>query len=238
MDLKGNSVMWLGHGTWLWTTDGGARVMVDPFLANNPSCPPEMRTPGRMDAVLVTHGHIDHIADLPALVEGTDTPVFASWEVGAYLIGQGVPNVTQMGCGGTVDAAGIAATMVTAVHGSGIGAPDNTMLQGGAAAGFMLEFPDGLVVYQAGDTDVFGDMALLAEIHRPDVAVLPVGGHFTMGPSRAAHAVRLLGVSKVLCGHFGTFPPLVGRPAELQELVGPDVEVPNLEPGSVFGAAA
>lgn len=123
MDLRGNSVTWLGHGTWLWTTSEGKRVMVDPFLANNPVCPDNLRSPGQMDAVLVTHGHIDHIADLPTLVEGTATPVVASWEVGAHLIGQGIENVIQMGCGGTVEVAGIKATMVTAVHGSGIGAP-------------------------------------------------------------------------------------------------------------------
>lgn len=237
MDLRGNSVTWLGHGTWLWTTSEGKRVIVDPFLGNNPTCPEDLREPD-VDAILVTHGHIDHIADLPPLAARTGAPVVASWEVGAHLIGQGVENVTQMGCGGTVEAAGVAATMVTAVHGSGIGAPDDTMLQGGAAAGSMIEFPDGLVVYQAGDTDVFGDMALLAELHAPEVAVLPIGGHFTMGPARAAVAVRLLGVTKVLCGHFGTFPPLVGRPAELQALTGASVEVPDLQPGDVFGAAS
>lgn len=237
MDLRGNTVTWLGHGTWLWETSEGKRVLVDPFLENNPSCPEDLRSP-EVDAILVTHGHVDHIADLPTLAEATGADVIASWEVGAHLIGQGVENVTQMGVGGTVDAAGVQATMTTAVHGSGIGAPDNTMLQGGAAAGFMLQFPDGLVVYQAGDTDVFGDMALLAEIHTPEVAVLPMGGHFTMGPKHGVHAVRLLGVKKVLCGHFGTWPPLAGRPAELRELVPGDVEVPDLEPGDRFGAGA
>ncbi len=235
MDLRGNSVTWLGHGSWLWTTSEGKRVIVDPFLENNPSCPEALRDPS-VDAILVTHGHMDHIADLPGLAaKNPDAPVIASWEVGAYLQGEGVGNVVQMGVGGTVDAAGIAATMVTAVHGSGIGAPDQAMLQGGVAAGYMLEFPDGLVVYQAGDTDVFGDMALLAEIHRPHVAVLPMGGHFTMGPSRGVHAVRLLGVKQVLCGHFGTWPPLAGRPAQLRALVPADVEVPELQPGDTFG---
>ena len=233
MDLKGNSVTWLGHGTWLWTTSEGKRVMVDPFLENNPSCPDEYKNPA-VDGVLVTHGHIDHIADLPSLVASSKPPVVASWEVGAHLIGQGIENVTQIGCGGTTTVAGVTATMVTAVHGSGIGAPDNTMLQGGAAAGYMIEFPDGLVAYQAGDTDVFGDMALLAEIHRPDVAVLPIGGHFTMDPSRAVHAIRLLGVTQVLCGHWGMFEALAGTPAELRGLVPAGVDVPDLEPGTTF----
>ncbi|MDH3724323.1 MAG: metal-dependent hydrolase [Thermoleophilia bacterium] len=238
MDLKGNSVTWLGHGTWLWTTSEGKRILVDPFLQNNPVCPDDLKQPGPVDGVLVTHGHIDHIADLVGFVGESETPVFASWEVGAYLIEQGAKAVTQMGIGGTIETAGVRATMVFAAHGSGIGDSEHTMSEGGGAAGFMLHFPDGLVAYHAGDTDVFGDMALLAEIHSPDVAILPIGDLFTMGPERAVHAVRLLGVKKVLCGHWGTFPPLTGTPGALRKLVPSDVEVPDLEPGSTFGASA
>ena len=235
MDLNGNSVTWLGHGTWLWTTSEGKRLLVDPFLENNPQCPEELKRPAPVDAVLVTHGHIDHIADLAGFVGDTGTPVIASWEVGAHLKGQGVGAVDQIGVGGTVEVAGVRATMVYANHGSGIGDPGATMAEGGVAAGYMLHFPDGLVAYQAGDTDVFGDMALLAEIHSPDVAILPIGDHFTMGPERAVHAVRLLGVGKVLCGHWGTFPVLTGRPEALRRLVPGDVEVPDLAPGDTFG---
>jgi L-ascorbate metabolism protein UlaG (beta-lactamase superfamily) len=101
----------------------------------------------------------------------------------------------------------------------------------GHEAGFVIEFADRLVAYHAGDTDVFGDMALIAEIYRPDVCVLPIGDHFTMGPRQAAHAVRLLGATQVICGHFGTFPPLIGTPAALRELAGPGVEIPDMTPG-------
>ena len=112
-----------------------------------------------------------------------------------------------MNMGGTVEVAGCKVTMVHAVHSCGLLDGDQ-IVEGGDPAGFIIEFPDGLVVYQAGDTDVFGDMALIGEIYKPDVAVLPIGDHFTMGPRQAAHAVRLLGVKQVISGHFGTFPVL------------------------------
>jgi L-ascorbate metabolism protein UlaG (beta-lactamase superfamily) len=136
-----------------------------------------------------------------------------------------------MNKGGTVEIAGVSATMVHAVH-SGAILDEGKIVEGGDAAGFVLEFPDGLVVYQAGDTDVFGDMGLIAEIYQPTVAVLPIGDHFTMGPRQAAHAVRILRVKQVIPGHFGTFPVLAGTPAALRALVSGDVEIPDMSPGT------
>jgi L-ascorbate metabolism protein UlaG (beta-lactamase superfamily) len=230
MDLKGNRVTWLGHGTWLWETSDGKRVLVDPFLSSNPSCPEHLKDPGHLDTILVTHGHFDHIADWRDATKGGPT-VVAIWEVGAYFLSQGVENVVQMNKGGTFAAPGVTVTMVDAVHSGGFTVEDGSHIEGGAPAGYVARFADGLCVYHAGDTDVMMDMQLIGEIDKPDVAVLPIGDHFTMGPSRAAHAVRLLGVKQVLCGHFATWPPLVGRPAELRDLVGPGVEVADLKPG-------
>jgi L-ascorbate metabolism protein UlaG (beta-lactamase superfamily) len=221
MDLKGNRVTWVGHGTWIWETSEGRRIMVDPWLEGNPAAPDELKQPGSLDAILITHGHFDHTGSAVEVITGSGAPAVALFDTAQRLEGQGCSGLIGMNKGGTVEVAGIRATMVNAVH----------SCEEGEAAGYVIEFPDGLVVYQAGDTDVFGDMALIGELYHPEVAVLPVGGHFTMGPRQAAHAVRLLGVRQVICGHFGTFPLLAGTPAQLRELVGPDVEVPDMTPG-------
>lgn len=230
MDLKGNAVTWVGHGTWIWETSEGKRIMVDPWLEGNPSCPDELKDPGRLDAVLMTHGHFDHVGSAVDVIAKTGAQTVAIFETAHYLESKGCENVVPMNKGGTVAVAGVRATMVNAIHSGGI-MEDGKLIEGGDPAGFIIEFPDGLVVYQAGDTDVFGDMALIAEIYNPTVAVLPIGDHFTMGPRQAAHAVRLLGVKQVLSGHFGTFPVLVGTPAELRKLVDSDVDVPDMTPG-------
>ena len=240
MDLKGNAVTWLGHGTWLWETSEGKRLLVDCWLEGNPATPDEYKDPAalNLDGILITHGHFDHVgqggAEAVRVIQGSGAPAFALFEVAVYLGGKGV-EVTGFNIGGSVEVAGVTATMVQGVHSAGITGDDGAMVEGGVPVGYVLTFPDGLVVYQAGDTDVFGDMALIAEIDPLDVAVLPVGDFYTMGPKRAAHAVRLLKAPQVLCGHFGTIPALAGTPAALREFVGGGVDIPDISPGDRLG---
>jgi L-ascorbate metabolism protein UlaG (beta-lactamase superfamily) len=230
------SITWYGHGTWGHVTPGGVRILVDPWLGGNPSCPEQLKRPEQVDVILVTHGHGDHISDVKEVAARTGAQVLAKYEVATWLGGQGVENVTGFNTGGRVDARGVGFTMTNAVHSGGIVGPDGEITTyGGEPAGYVIHLENGANVYQAGDTAIHSDMALLADLYRPELAILPIGDLFTMGPFQAAHAVRLLGVQEVLGGHWGTFPALTGTPAGLREELGKlglgNVTVHELAPG-------
>jgi L-ascorbate metabolism protein UlaG (beta-lactamase superfamily) len=179
--------------------------------------------------MVVTHGHGDHVADAAEVAKATNCKVITTYEVANWLGAQGVSadNLVGFGKGGTYELEGIAFTMVHAEHSAGL--PDGSY--GGEPVGFVITFENGFKVYFSGDTDVFGDMALIGELERPEVAFLSIGDFYTMGPRRAAKAVQLLGVKTVVPMHFGTFPALHGTPAQLEELAGPGVTVLAIKPG-------
>lgn len=234
---SGVELTWLGHATFLITTPGGQRVLVDPWIQGNPACPESLKDPGAADTILVTHGHFDHAGEVPGVARSTGAArVVCIFETAQYFRSQGVETCVDMNKGGTVDCGGVKATMTSADHSCGITADDGSIIYGGDAAGFVLECENGYRIYHAGDTNVFGDMSLIGRLYRPDLALLPIGGHYTMGPREAALAVELLGVRRVVPMHFGTFPILTGTPDALRrEASGVEgLDVIEMEPGDTL----
>ncbi|NQV07293.1 metal-dependent hydrolase [bacterium] len=229
MDLNGLELTWLGHAAFRLKTPDGTIAYIDPWLEGNPSCPDSEHHPDRVDAVYLTHGHFDHFGSTMELA-ALGAQIFCIHEIAVHLEGAGVTSMVGANKGGTVAGPGdIAATMTDAVHSSGISG-ETGIVAGGEAGGWVLAFPGGPTIYHAGDTSVFGDMTLIGEMSTPDIALLPIGGHFTMGPVGAARAARMLGVATVIPMHYGTFPILAGTPDELRvELDGSGIEVVDLE---------
>jgi L-ascorbate metabolism protein UlaG (beta-lactamase superfamily) len=230
--LLGTRITWLGHATVLVQTAKGTNLLIDPFIAQNPKFPRSFDLPSKIDYVLLTHGHGDHISDVVPVAKKHGSTVVAIYELADYVARQGVDRDKTIGMnlGGTVQLGDVAASMVDAKHSSGAEDENGTHYVG-VAAGFVLTIADGPVLYHAGDTHVFGDMRLIGDLYRPQVAMLPIGGHFTMGPREAALAVRYLGAKTILPLHFGTFPPLKGTPEELSKLVDPGIEILAWKPG-------
>lgn len=231
---NGISFTWLGHGTFLINWEGKT-ILIDPWVMNNPACPDQYKTFDSIDLCLITHGHFDHIGDAVALCKQHKPQTVGIFELTNWLERKGVGNLVGMNKGGTIDWQGLKITMVHADHSCGITEDDGSIVYGGEAVGFILTFPNGFKVYHAGDTNVFGDMALIQELYEPDLALLPIGDHFTMGPRECAKAVSLLKAKTVIPMHFGTFPLLTGSPAELQErCAGSGTQIIELQPGETY----
>ena len=227
------SITWLGHSTFLLDLPGGTRILTDPWLGN-PRCPASFSKPeqlGRVTLILVSHGHSDHVTDAIPVARATGAPVVCLFEVGEWLRSKGVQNVRDMGIGGTQDVDGIRVTMTQAVH-SGSYSEGEALVYLGGAAGFIVRIHEVPTIYFAGDTALFGDMKIIRDLYAPEIAFLPIGDHYTMGPDTAAIAADWLGVRQVVPMHWGTFPLLHGHPDRLEEhLKGTNIEVLRLERG-------
>jgi L-ascorbate metabolism protein UlaG (beta-lactamase superfamily) len=210
LDLKGNHITYFGHATFSLTTPSGQVALIDPFVTSNPACPASVRTVPKLDVIFVTHAHGDHFADFLALAKQHKPKIVAIFETCLWIDGKGFGNETNpMGKGGSQKVGEFEVTMTHAFHSNSID-ENGVRHNAGEPAGYVIRMPGGFTLYHAGDTAVFGDMKIIGELYEPNVAMLPIGDRFTMGPREAAYATRLLGVKHVIPMHYATFPFLTG----------------------------
>lgn len=231
---KKTEVLWLGQSATRITTPGGKVIMIDPFLTKNPKTPDKWKNLdelGKIDLILVTHAHGDHLGDAPDLAKKHNVPMIGPAGLNDTLVALGIlpPELApRMNKGGTVTPLGpdIKITMVRAEHSSELvwrnpATDKNETHVGGEPAGFIIELENGFKIYHMGDTGLFGDMKLIAEHYRPDLLLIPIGGHFVMNPADAAFATKnYLKPKFAVPIHYGTFPQLKGTPAEYTKALG------------------
>lgn len=231
----GMQITWLGHSTFLIKTPSGKRVLIDPWVMNNPACPANLKQLPSVDTMLITHAHYDHIGDAIEIAKRHRPQIAAIFEACHWLGTKGVENCSAMNKGGGQTVGDIHVTMTHAVHSCGITDGDQ-IIYGGEAAGYVVELENGFRLYHSGDTAVFGDMRIIGELYRPDLVMLPIGDLFTMSPREAAYAINLLNARRVIPMHWGTFPALTGTPAALREATREvkGLEIIEMKPGETL----
>jgi L-ascorbate metabolism protein UlaG (beta-lactamase superfamily) len=233
LDTKGNKITFFGHATFSLTTRSGEVGLIDPFVMSNPKCPEALKKLPRLDAIFVSHAHADHFADLVPIAKQHRPQIAAIFETCLWLGTKGLEKEARpMSKGGTQKIGDFEVTMTHAFHSNGIEDGDK-VVYGGEPAGLVIRMSGGFTVYHAGDTALFGDMKLIGELYKPDIALLPIGDLFTMGPRDAAYALRLLGVKHAVPMHYGTFSVLSGTAEafqhEARDIAGLEIHV--LKPG-------
>lgn len=242
-------VLWMGQAAFKITTPQGKVIVIDPFLVKNPKTPAkykDLKALGNVDMILVTHGHFDHIADAPELAKITGARLLLNADMGHTFDALGWVSMKQMvrfNKSGPIQpiGGGITVTMVHAEHSSEVVHVDpeskkKMVLPGGEPAGYIIKLENGFTIYHAGDTGVFSDMKFIGDYYKPDLALLPIGGHFTMDPTHAAYATRtMLKPKHVVPMHYGTFPPLKGTPEEFKKALGKTrTKVHAMQPGDTL----
>lgn len=233
LDTKGNRITYLGHSTFSLTTPSGHVAIVDPWVKTNPRCPEALKNVPRLDVIFLTHMHGDHSGDLLALAKQHRPKIVTIFETYLWLASKGFENEgCPMGKGGSQEVGEFEVTMTHAFHSNSID-EDGVRLNAGEPAGYVIRMPGGFTIYHAGDTALFGDMKLIGELYKPELAMLPIGDRFTMGPREAACAIKLLGAQHVIPMHYLTFPMLTGTVeglrSETREIAG--LEIHALQPG-------
>lgn len=221
-DSKSYTITWLGHSTFILDSVGGSRILVDPWFAGNPSMPAEWKSHdalSKIDILLLSHGHFDHIGEVKDLVARYAPVTVCNFELGSWLARNGIEGASPMNMGGSQKVGPITVTMVPAIHSTGIADGDGLLHYGGTAAGYIITLEDGRRIYYTGDTAATMDMKLYGEIYEPELVIMSIGDYYTMGPEGAAIAAEMIGAPRVLPVHWGTFPVLAGTPARLRELL-------------------